>query len=118
MSTEMRFASWCIVELFGHQKIAGRVTEQDIAGAQFIRVDVPNPSGEGWQMTRMYGPSAIYSLTPVAEEIARRAARGLRVEAVTVYLPALPSPNIAGPSDDAGTIDTETESFEDGEDER
>lgn len=32
---------WAIVELFGHARIAGRVTEQVIAGQGFIRADVP-----------------------------------------------------------------------------
>ncbi len=36
-----QFESWAIVELFGHQKIAGKLTEQTIGGCHFIRVDVP-----------------------------------------------------------------------------
>lgn len=36
-----KFESWCIVELFGHQRIAGLVTEQTIGGCNFVRVDVP-----------------------------------------------------------------------------
>jgi hypothetical protein len=27
-----KFDSWCLIELFGHQRIAGRVTETTIAG--------------------------------------------------------------------------------------
>ena len=33
------FDSWAIVEIFGHQTFAGRVTEQAIGGASFVRVD-------------------------------------------------------------------------------
>jgi hypothetical protein len=36
-----KFDSFAIVEVFGHQKFAGRVTEQAIGGASFVRVDVP-----------------------------------------------------------------------------
>lgn len=83
------FDVFAIVELFGHARIAGRVTEQVIAGQGFIRVDVPEtPSQPGF--TRMFGPSAIYSITPVSEEIATAAAHSIRVEPVNVYM-ALPS---------------------------
>lgn len=27
-----KFDLWCMVELFGHQRIAGRCTEQNVAG--------------------------------------------------------------------------------------
>jgi|ERR1043166_49143 hypothetical protein len=72
-STEL-FDCWAIVELFGHQKIAGRVSEATIAGGAFIRVDVPQ-CGEQKPFTRFFGPSAIYSINPTTEEIARSAAR-------------------------------------------
>lgn len=39
--TQTKFDHWCIVESFGHERIAGRVTEQTIGGCSFIRVDVP-----------------------------------------------------------------------------
>jgi hypothetical protein len=91
MSDETVFDCWCIVELFGHTRLAGRVTEQTIAGAGLIRVDVPglpatkfNPEQPGF--TRLIGPGAIYSITPVSEEIAVRAAQSMRVQAVSVYL--------------------------------
>lgn len=32
---------WAILELMGHRRLAGYVSEQEIAGAAFIRVDVP-----------------------------------------------------------------------------
>ncbi len=43
--TEQKFEAWAIVELFGHQKIAGRLTEQTIGGCHFLRVDVPDVNG-------------------------------------------------------------------------
>lgn len=61
---------WALVELFGHQKIVGRVTEATIAGGAFIRVDVPVFNGAA-AFTRVFGPWAIYSINPVTEEIAR-----------------------------------------------
>ena len=38
---EKAFEQWAIVEIFGHQRIAGKVTEQTIGGCSFVRVDVP-----------------------------------------------------------------------------
>lgn len=37
---------WAIVELFGHSKIAGEISEQTIAGGPFLRVDVPETERE------------------------------------------------------------------------
>lgn len=60
---------WALVELMGHQKIAGRVTEKTIAGAAFLQVDVPDEAG-AILYTRFYTPGAVYCLNPVARQIA------------------------------------------------
>lgn len=64
------FQSWCIVELYGRQQIAGNVSERTIAGQGFIQVDVPGV-GDQPSYTRLFGPGAIYSIIPTTEEIAR-----------------------------------------------
>ncbi len=61
---------WCLVELFGHQKIVGKVTEASLAGGAFLRVDVPEFDGAP-AFTRYFSPGAIYSINPVSEDIAR-----------------------------------------------
>ena len=40
MATEA-FGEWCILELFGHRRLGGYVTEQEIGGVSFIRIEVP-----------------------------------------------------------------------------
>lgn len=86
------FDHFAILELMGHARLAGRVTEQTIGGHAFIRVDVPAIEGQPG-FTRYLGPGAIYSLTLVTEAIARAALTALRPAAVTVYLPPqLPAP--------------------------
>lgn len=70
MSTQSTLNEWALVELFGHQKIVGKVSEATLAGGAFLRVDVPEFDGEPG-FTRFYGPGAIYSINPVTEEIAR-----------------------------------------------
>lgn len=78
------FDQWCLVELFGHARIAGRVSEQTIGGCAFVRVDVPaTPNAEAF--TKLYGNSAIYAITPVTEEICRAAAVSYQVTPVQPY---------------------------------
>ena len=79
---------WAIVELFGHARIAGRLSEHTIGGCSFVRVDIPATDGNP-QFTRLFGQGAIYSVTFVTEEIAIAAAATLEVRPVTVYVPAL-----------------------------
>lgn len=70
MSETERLDVWAVVEVFGHQKIAGRVTEQALAGTTFLRVDVPETAGTQ-AYTRIFGAGAIYGITPCTEEQAR-----------------------------------------------
>lgn len=67
------FESHAIVELMGHARIAGKVSEQVIAGAAMLRVDVPQ-TAEQTPFTKFYAPNAIYCITPVEEHIAQAAA--------------------------------------------
>lgn len=67
---ENKFDLWCIVELFGHTKIAGRCTEQNIAGTNMLRVDVPETTTQP-PFTRFFGSAAIYAINPVDEDTAK-----------------------------------------------
>ena len=40
METNENFNLWCIVELFGHNRIAGKCSEQNVAGINMLRVGV------------------------------------------------------------------------------
>lgn len=81
-----KFDLWAIVEVFGHAKFAGRVTEQAIGGASFVRVDVPEVNSSP-AFTKLFGASAIYSITPVTEELARKAVKACHSEPISVYIP-------------------------------
>ena len=104
------FDTWAIVELMGHRKLAGRVTEQVIAGAALLRIDVPDlPDCKGF--TQFYGSHTIYSLTPTTEEIAKQFANYHRERPVSAYeLRALPAPAPI-------TVDFEPHRGDDGEEE-
>ena len=57
-----------IVELFGHTKMAGTVTEQSVGSSSFVRIDVPETKQQP-AFTRLVNPSAIYAINPVTEEV-------------------------------------------------
>jgi hypothetical protein len=63
------FSEWCLVELFGHTQIIGKVTQATIGGCSFIRVDVPE-NGSDPAYTRYLGQGAIYAINPITEETA------------------------------------------------
>jgi hypothetical protein len=67
METKNTLNCWAVVELMGHQRIAGQVTEQSVAGVQMLKVDVP-AVGEVPAYTRFLGGGAIYAINPVDEE--------------------------------------------------
>jgi hypothetical protein len=70
MTEQTKFEEWAIVDVMGHQRFVGRVFEQVIAGQGFVRVDIPAVEGvQAW--TKLIGPSSIYAITPVSEDVAR-----------------------------------------------
>ena len=80
-SAEQKFDLWCIVELFGHTKIAGKCTEQNIAGTNMLRVDVPETTTQP-KFTRFFGSSAIYSIIPVDEDTCKFMAEKIQVKPI------------------------------------
>lgn len=89
--TDLKF--WAIVELMGHQRMAGYLTTQSIGSAAMIRVDVPDTdAGSGF--TRYVNPSAVYAINPCDEPTARLAAASFRPQPVQRWeLPQLPGPD-------------------------
>lgn len=82
--TNETFNEWAVLELMGHRKLAGKVTEATIGGAGMIRLDIPDGP------TQFYSPASVYCLTPVAEETARAFAKTHTPEPVTRWeLPQL-----------------------------
>jgi hypothetical protein len=67
------FKSWGLLELFGHKRIAGELTEETIGGCHFIRIDVPQV-GDIAPYTQYFTQGAIYGMTPMAEATARKLA--------------------------------------------
>lgn len=82
--SENQFKQWCIVELFGHQKIAGLCSEQNIAGTNMLRVDVPETQSQP-SFTRMFGAAAIYALNPVDENTCKMMAANIQAAPIAVW---------------------------------
>lgn len=96
---QSNFFGWAVVEIFGHQRYAGYVTTEAFGQAVLFRVDVP-PLAERERVTKSYeysdtgtsippgstvkeaavqgytklfGPGAIYAITPCTQEAAETA---------------------------------------------
>jgi len=108
------FNTWAIVEVMGHKRFAGYVTEQTFGVATLIRVDVPEtqqPERRSWQGVRaarttaayskLIGVGSIYCITPCTEEVARRVAAVIEADndPIPVAIPEdrrLPAPTGVG----------------------
>lgn len=73
---QQAFEGWVILELMGHRRLAGHLSEARIAGAPFLRLDVPAPGDDPDAVTasQFYAPAAVYCVTPCDEGTARRVA--------------------------------------------
>jgi hypothetical protein len=93
---ELRDFGWCVLELMGHRRLGGRVTEDLIAGAKVLRIDIPDGDG---MTTQFYGGGALYAMTPTSEEAARAVAAAVgRPEPVHRW--ELPAPAAPGTADE------------------
>lgn len=82
MDENIAFNQWAIVEIMGHSIFAGRVSEQVIAGASMIRVDVPEVD-EQPGYTKFFGPAAIYCITPVSAEMVKATIKTYRPQPIS-----------------------------------
>jgi hypothetical protein len=83
---------WAIVEMMGHRRLAGRLTEVTLGGAGFLRLDIPGAEPEQWSATQLISPASgsIYAITPVSEQAARIAASKAQPEPLHTWeLPQL-----------------------------
>lgn len=93
-------ALWAVLELFGHQRIAGKVSEHVFGGANLVRVDVPEVVVTEWDYdesppvrrqrlvqahTRSFGAGAIYAVNWCDEDVAIEAAKSIKHEPLKPY---------------------------------
>jgi hypothetical protein len=78
--------TWAFVEIMGHSKIAGRVSERKVGVQVMLQVDVPK-ADEGLAFTKLYNPSSIFSITPTTEEWCRKFVKARVEYPVLPYIP-------------------------------
>lgn len=76
---DQKLELFAIVELFGHQRMAGKITEQTVGSSTFIRIDVPEIKSRP-SFSRIVNPSAVYAINPVTEEVALHMANQFEVK--------------------------------------
>jgi hypothetical protein len=86
---EQGFKQWAILELMGHRRLAGEITDATIGGGAFLRIDIPGRDGKATS-TQFYSPASVYCITPTTEEIARGVAVQSQPEPVHAW--ELPKP--------------------------
>lgn len=107
---KVEFEGWCIVELMGHQQIAGYVSEKAMFGTALMRVDVPE-TAERAAYTKFYGGNAIYGITPVEKAVAVAMANAYNEPPINVWQlkkieQQLPAPAVeSAPADDSAMVD-------------
>lgn len=79
------FAEWVILELMGHRRLAGHLTEVEVAGEGFLRLDVYSGDSVSPSVTQLYRPGAVYCITPTVEPLARSIAKQSSPAPVTPF---------------------------------
>ncbi len=73
--TKEELKSWALVELFGHQRVVGYLSQQTFGSGVLFRVDVPDLIKDRKVVrkgfTRYFGLASIYSITPISEDMVR-----------------------------------------------
>ena len=73
---DQKLQAWALVELFGHQRIVGKVTVDPADFPGMVRVDVPDLLKDGKVVrqgfTRYFGRAALYGVTPITEDAVRQ----------------------------------------------
>lgn len=83
MSESTEEPRWVILDLLGHVRLAGKVSEVEMFGEKMGRLDVP--TADGGFLTRYFGGKSVYSMVPVSEQVARDVAKGCTHEPVSPW---------------------------------
>jgi hypothetical protein len=83
-SDKGKLETWAVLELMGHQRLAGFVREVALGSAAMLRVDVPETEGIP-AFTKFVAPAALYAFTPCTQEVAMAVIKRDRVTPVTLF---------------------------------
>jgi len=86
---------WGILEIMGHSRFAGRISESTRFGVPLVRIEVPETK-DAPAFEKHFGAASIFAVTPCTEAAARAAAEQFHdrpTQLVDLRLPA-PSPDL------------------------
>lgn len=78
--------AWAYVEIMGHDKIVGRVSERKVGVQVMLQVDVPKDDND-FAYSKLFSPSSIFSIQPTTEEWCRKYAKAKRSFSILPYIP-------------------------------
>jgi hypothetical protein len=90
----MDIQHWAIVELMGHVRLAGRLTEVERFGSKLGQLDIP--TAEGGFVTQFFGGGSVYRITAVSEQVARDVAASNQPQPIHTW--EYPKPDTALPA--------------------
>lgn len=62
-----QFEGWAVVEMLGHRRLVGKVSQVELAGVKMLRVDIPSTPA-----TFIFvNPLSLYALSPTTQEEVR-----------------------------------------------
>ena len=108
-TTNPQFKEFVILELMGHRRLFGLVTEQEIAGHKFLRIECPD--GKGKSTTQFYSPTSVYCITPTTEDVVNAAAHNNNPRPVSRYELELPEPSRSDADDDVRDEDLDDDAL-------
>lgn len=89
---------FALVEVFGHTKVAGRVTTRKVGVNVMFQVDVPKGDKDEFSHSQLFSPAAVFSINPTTEEWCRRWAKAAKDynHSPLPYIPEAPKQVAAG----------------------
>lgn len=102
-------AVWAIVELMGHVRVAGRLSEEEKFGAKMGRLDIPQ--GDGF-VSQYFGSGSVYRITIVTEDVARHVSKQTTAAPVSPWdfpKTLAPAPDLYSDSDPDSNPESENE---------
>jgi hypothetical protein len=81
---EEKFEIFALISLFGHKRLAGKVTLMNLGNSTLLRVDIPEtkliPA-----FTKFINPSAIYTMDPITSELMQTMAESIKEQPIESY---------------------------------
>lgn len=81
--SEQTIETWGIVELMGHVRLSGRLSEENHFGSVLGRIDIPQLDGS--MVTQYFSGSSVFRITPTSEQIARDIALSDKPKPIQVW---------------------------------